>query len=143
MYNNLRKCSCISTKVLGKLEIARCFGIKCYASVVDGCVEEEAGFEEITTSEARDSIMADFMKMIPGMDDAELVQQTACLRPLSADGMPIVDRVTGWDNLFVATGAGRKGILWSTGMAQAMFDLIDTGKAQVDGAEHLTLGRFS
>ena len=108
-----------------------------------GTTEEEAGFEEITTSEARDSIMADFMKMIPGMDDAELVQQTACLRPLSADGMPIVDRVTGWDNLFVATGAGRKGILWSTGMAQAMFDLIDTGKAQVDGAEHLTLGRFS
>ena len=108
-----------------------------------GTTEEEAGFEESTTSEARDSIMADFMKMIPGMDDAELVQQTACLRPLSADGMPIVDRVTGWDNLFVATGAGRKGILWSTGMAQAMFDLIDTGKAQVDGAEHLTLGRFS
>ena len=108
-----------------------------------GTTEEEAGFEESTTSEARDSIMADFMKMIPGMDDAELVQQTACLRPLSADGMPIVDRVTGWDNLFVATGAGRKGILWSTGMAQAMFELIDTGKAQVDGAEHLTLGRFS
>ena len=107
-----------------------------------GTTEEEAGFEESTTSEARDSIMADFMKMIPGMDDAELVQQTACLRPLSGDGMPIVDKVTGWDNLFVATGAGRKGILWSTGMAQAMFDLIDTGKTDVDGAEHLRLGRF-
>ena len=89
-----------------------------------------------------DGIMADFMKMIPGMDDAELVQQTACLRPLSADGMPIVDKVTGWDNLFVATGAGRKGILWSTGMAQVMFDLIDTGKSDVDGSDHLKLDRF-
>ena len=28
-------------------------------------------------------------------------------------------------------------------MAQAMFELIDTGKAEVDGSEHLTLGRFS
>ena len=86
--------------------------------------------------------MADFIKMIPGMDDAALVQQTACLRPLSADGLPIVDKVTGWENLYVSTGAGRKGILWSTGMAHAMFDLIDIGKADVEGAEHLKLDRF-
>ena len=107
-----------------------------------GTTEEEAGFDEGTTSAARDSIMADFLKMIPGMQDAELLQQTACLRPLSADGMPIVDRVTGWDNLYVATGAGRKGILWSTGMAHIVLDLIDAGKSDVEGAEHLKLDRF-
>ena len=107
-----------------------------------GTTEEEAGFDEGTTSAARDSIMADFLKMIPGMQDAELLQQTACLRPLSADGMPIVDRVTGWDNLYVATGAGRKGILWSTGMAHIVLDLIDAGRSDVEGAEHLKLDRF-
>ena len=107
-----------------------------------GTTEEEAGFDEGTTSAARDSIMADFLKMIPGMQDAELLQQTACLHPLSADGMPIVDRVTGWDNLYVATGAGRKGILWSTGMAHIVLDLIDAGKSDVEGAEHLKLDRF-
>ena len=107
-----------------------------------GTTEEEAGFEETTTSEARDSIMSDFMKMIPGMDDAELIQQTACLRPLSADGLPIVDKVTGWQNLYVSTGAGRKGILWSTGMAHAMFEMIDGGKADVECAVLLKLGRF-
>ena len=87
--------------------------------------------------------MEDFLKMIPGMGDAELVQQTACLRPLSGDGMPIVDRVSGWDNLYVATGAGRKGILWSTGMAHAVLDFIADGKPNVPGAEHLTLDRFT
>ena len=107
-----------------------------------GTTEEEAGFNETVTSEARDSIMENFLKMIPGMGDAELVQQTACLRPLSADGLPIVDRVTGWDNLYVATGAGRKGILWSTGMAQVLLDLIDRGDSEVSGAEHLRLDRF-
>ena len=107
-----------------------------------GTTEEEAGFDEGTTAAARDCIMADFLKMIPGMQDAELLQQTACLRPLSADGMPIVDRVTGWDNLYVATGAGRKGILWSTGMAHIVLDLIDAGKSDVEGAEHLKLDRF-
>ena len=107
-----------------------------------GTTEEEAGFDENITSAARDSIMDDFLKMLPGMRGAELVQQTACLRPLSADGLPIVDKVTGWDNLYVATGAGRKGILWSTGMAQVVLDLVDGGEPEAPGAEHLRLDRF-
>jgi len=107
-----------------------------------GTTEEEAGFDESITVAARDSIMDDFLKMIPGMRDAELVQQTACLRPLSADGLPIVDQVTGWENLYVATGAGRKGILWSTGMAQVVLDLINGDESKVPGAEHIRLDRF-
>ncbi len=107
-----------------------------------GTTEEEAGFDENTTAAARDSIMEDFLKMIPGMWEAEVVQQTACLRPLSTDGLPIVDQVTGWDNLYVATGAGRKGILWSTGMAHVVLELITEGKSEVSGAEHLKLDRF-
>ncbi|MED5587958.1 MAG: FAD-dependent oxidoreductase [Chloroflexota bacterium] len=108
-----------------------------------GTTEEETGFDDSLNSAARDSIMADFLKMIPGMTDAELLQQTACLRPLSADGLPIVDKVTGWENLYVSTGAGRKGILWSTGMAHALFEMIDQGAVDVIGAEHLKLDRFS
>ena len=107
-----------------------------------GTTEEETGFDDSLNSAARDSIMADFLKMIPGMTDAELLQQTACLRPLSADGLPIVDKVTGWENLYVSTGAGRKGILWSTGMAHALFEMIDEGAVDVVGAEHLKLDRF-
>jgi len=107
-----------------------------------GTTEEDAGFDENTTAAARDIIMDDLLKMIPGMAEAELVQQTACLRPLSADGMPIVDKVTGWENLYVSTGAGRKGILWSTGMAHILLDLIADGKSDVSGAEHLRLDRF-
>ena len=107
-----------------------------------GTTEEETGFDDSLNSAARDSIMADFLKMIPGMTDAELLQQTACLRPLSADGLPIVDKVTGWENLYVSTGAGRKGILWSTGMAHALFEMIAQGAVDVIGAEHLKLDRF-
>ena len=107
-----------------------------------GTTEEETGFDDSLNSAARDSIMADFLKMIPGMTDAELLQQTACLRPLSADGLPIVDKVTGWENLYVSTGAGRKGILWSTGMAHALFEMIDEGAVDVIGAEHLKLDWF-
>jgi glycine/D-amino acid oxidase-like deaminating enzyme len=80
--------------------------------------------------------------MAPTLADANLVRQTACLRPLSADGMPIVGQVPGWTNLFVGTGAGRKGILWSTGMSFGLADLVLEGKTGVPGLQFLDPGRF-
>ncbi|MCI0895928.1 MAG: FAD-dependent oxidoreductase [Chloroflexi bacterium] len=107
-----------------------------------GTTEEEVGFDEETTLQARDKIMGDLLKMAPSMADAELVQQTACLRPLSGDGLPIVGKVPGWENLYVGTGAGRKGILWSTGMCHGLADLILTGRTEVPGVHHLDPARF-
>ena len=107
-----------------------------------GTTEEEAGFDDHPSPAARDSITGDLLKMSPGLSGAELVQHTACLRPVTPDGMPIVARAPGWDNLYVATGAGRKGILWSTGMAQIVADLVTKGETTVPGEEHLELSRF-
>ena len=87
--------------------------------------------------------MADLLKMAPSLTDARLAHHTACLRPLSVDGMPIVGKVPGWDNLYIGTGAGRKGILWSTGMSFGLADLILKGNSDVPGIEFLGLGRFT
>ena len=107
-----------------------------------GTTEEEAGFDEEMTTAARDKVMGDLLKMAPSLAEAELVQQTACLRPLSADGMPIVGAVPGWDNLYLCTGGGRKGILWSTGMAQGLADIILNGSSDVPDLAALALTRF-
>ena len=40
-----------------------------------------------------------------------LYSHWAGLRPVSADGLPLLGRVPGWDNVHVATGHGRNGIL--------------------------------
>ena len=117
------------------------------ASKLDGLVwagttEERAGFDEDTTTWGRDKIMADLLRMAPSLSSAELIHQTACLRPLSQDGLPIVGKVPGWQNLFLGTGAGRKGILWSTGMSQGLADLIINGTSQVPGLSFLDPGRF-
>ena len=108
-----------------------------------GTTQEDVGFDEQPTDEARDSIMADLLTMAPALAEAQLVQQTACLRPLSADSLPIVGQLPGWDNLFVGTGAGRKGLLWSTGMSYALRDLIVKRSTEVPGVEHLEPGRFA
>ena len=107
-----------------------------------GTTEEEVGFNEEVTPEARDKIMNDLLRMAPALAGAELVQQTACLRPLSADGLPIVGQVPGWQNLYVGTGAGRKGILWSTGMSQGLAELILEGSSRVPGLAALDPARF-
>ena len=108
-----------------------------------GTTEEDAGFDENITTQARDKILGDLLKMAPSLADAELVQQTACLRPISADGLPIVGKVPGWENLYVGTGSGRKGILWSTGMCHGLADLMVKGSTEVPGMDALDPARFS
>lgn len=96
-----------------------------------GTTEEDVGFQETATSEARDSIMASLLRMLPPMRDAQLVQHTACLRPLSSDGLPVLGRVPGWEGVYLATGAGRKGILLGPAMARAVADLLTTGQTGI------------
>ncbi len=108
-----------------------------------GTTEEEVGFDEELTAAGRDKVMGDLLKMAPSLSEAELVQQTACLRPLSQDGIPIVGVVPGWQNLYLATGGGRKGILWSTGMCEGLADLILKGSSTVPGLAALNPNRFA
>ena len=108
-----------------------------------GSTEEEAGFNAETTSAARDIIRQNAAQMAPDLANAQLVKQTACLRPVTPDGIPIVDRLPGWDNLYIATGAGRKGILWSTGMCDIITGMVMQDGAEVAGAEHLKADRFA
>ena len=86
--------------------------------------------------------MEDLLRMAPSLSSAELIHQTACLRPLSRDGLPILGKMPGWQNLFLGTGAGRKGILWSTGMSHGLADVILPGSSEVPGLNFLDPGRF-
>ena len=108
-----------------------------------GSTEEEEGFDDNPSSAARDVIWRNASQMAPDLANAELVKQTACLRPVTPDGIPIVDRLPGWDNLYVATGAGRKGILWSAGMCDIITNMVMQGDAEAPGAEHLKASRFA
>ena len=96
-----------------------------------GTTEEEAGFDERPTPEARDQIMASLLKMIPSLEDAQLVQQTACLRPLADDGKLVLGTVPDWDGVYIATGTGRKGILLGPAVGRLMADLITKGATDI------------
>ena len=107
-----------------------------------GATEESKGFDMSPSDEARAKLMRGAVSLMPAMEDAELVLHTACLRPLSPDWMPIAGRAPGWDNAYLATGAGKKGILISPGMGKAVADLITTDATDlpIDG---FGVGRFA
>jgi glycine/D-amino acid oxidase-like deaminating enzyme len=96
-----------------------------------GTTEERRGFDKKTSASARQSIWKGAIKLIPTMAEARLVQQTACLRPVTPDWLPILGRAPGWDNVYLATGAGKKGILLSPGMGRAIADLITQGSTNI------------
>ena len=96
-----------------------------------GTTEEWQGFDRKPSESARQTIIQASLRMMPALAGAKVVKHTACLRPVTSDGMPVVGQAPGWDNIFLTSGAGRKGILLSTGMGKAIADMLTTGKTQL------------
>ena len=89
-----------------------------------GSTEEDAGFDDRPSVSARYAIMAGVLALAPALESAEIVEHTACLRPVSADDMPILGAVPGHEGLFAANGAGKKGILLSPVMGRMVAGAI-------------------
>ena len=96
-----------------------------------GTTEEWLGFDKDLTESARQSIMRGAITLMPQLADSVLALQTACLRPVTPDWLPIIGRAPGWDNVFLTTGAGKKGILLSPAMGKATADLITEGRTSL------------
>jgi glycine oxidase len=60
-----------------------------------GTTEERVGFHSRPTKTARDSILKSALKIMPALLEATLVLQTACLRPVAPDMLPIIGRRQG------------------------------------------------
>ena len=102
-----------------------------------GTTEEWRGFDKETSTSAHRSILEGAVRLVPDMADARLSLQTACLRPVTPDWLPIIGRLPGWDNVYLATGAGKKGILLSPGIGKSVADLMTQGETS------LSIGPFS
>ena len=105
-----------------------------------GTTEEDAGFDETPSPKARQGIMENVLGMLPCLEETELVLHTACLRPVTADGLPILGQVPQKQGVVVATGGGRKGILLSPIMGRVAAELVTTGTTEYD-ISALTPGR--
>ena len=93
-----------------------------------GSTEERAGFDREPSQSSRQHLLEGAVRLMPVIREAKVVKHTACLRPVTSDWLPIIGRAPGWANVYLATGAGKKGILLSPGIGQATADLITRGQ---------------
>jgi glycine oxidase len=92
-------------------------------SLVVGATAEERGFDCTVQAGAVHALLDDARALVPGIDELELVECRAGLRPGSADNGPFV----GWTSvprLAVATGHYRNGMLLAPLTADAVAGLL-------------------
>ena len=107
-----------------------------------GTTQDWRGFDRESLESTRRNIMEWAERLFPAMAQAELVSHTACLRPVTPDWLPIIGKPPGYENVVLATGAGKKGILLAPAMGKAAADLVATGATRIPVAA-LNPGRFT
>jgi glycine oxidase len=97
-----------------------------------GSVEEEAGYNCVTTEQALAGIRLWAENTLPILRETPVIKSWAGLRPGSFDGLPYMGAAPGFRNLFVAAGHFRSGLHMSCGTAQIMADLMLGRPTEID-----------
>ena len=107
--------------------------------------KDGSGFDTTPSADALDSISLTAIRMMPELESQKLVLQTACLRPVTPDGDPILGQVPGKEGMFIATGTAGQGILLAPVIGRAIADLVSTGETDIDiapfGFDRFSQGR--
>lgn len=97
--------------------------------LVVGASQEERGFDTTVTAGATRELLDDAVAIVPGVDELELVEVIAGLRPTTPDNAPVIGP-SAIDGLVIATGHHRNGVLLAPITAEAVTAIL-TG-AEVD-----------
>jgi glycine oxidase len=88
--------------------------------ILIGATEEHVGFAKANTASAVSDLLAFGASLVPALGGARFERAWSGLRPGSADGLPYLGRVPGYENLFIAAGHFRSGLQMSPGTARLM-----------------------
>jgi len=110
--------------------------------VVAGATRETgSGFEPRITAGGVRSVLAEALRVAPGLAGAELVEMRVGLRPMSADGLPILGPVP-VAGVQLATGHGPSGLTYGPYCARLVTDLL-VGRAPELDLSPFAVERFA
>ncbi len=92
--------------------------------LIVGSTVEHAGFVKEVTAEGIGGLLRAAVELVPGLTARPIRRVWACLRPGTPDSYPILSRAPGLENVFIATGHFRNGILLTPITAEVMADAI-------------------
>ncbi|MEK7248621.1 MAG: glycine oxidase ThiO [Chloroflexota bacterium] len=102
---------------------------KARGMIFAGATVEDVGFRKTTTARALAGLRRMASSLVPVLGVAEVVSTWAGLRPGSPDGLPVIGRFPGKDNVYLATGHFRNGVLLAPITGSLVADLVLTGRA--------------
>lgn len=97
-----------------------------------GSTMEETGFDDGTTEEGMQLIREGAGRLLPALAGAQILEAWAGLRPVSADGLPVLGPDPEAAGLLYATGYGRNGILIAPLAAEVVAELALEGAPEVE-----------
>lgn len=100
-------------------------------TILLGATTEEVGFASSPTAEGFTYLLNTLPPTLPALAKASFAGYRVGLRPSSPDGEPIIGSLPPWDNLLIASGHYRHGILLAPATAKAIADLITLGKTDL------------
>jgi glycine oxidase len=109
--------------------------------IVVGATVEERGPDTTVTAGAVRQLLDDAVAILPALDECELIEARAGLRPATPDHLPVVGP-TAVDGLHVAVGHHRGGILLTPLTADVVTEAVLTGRVP-DLAAGLGPDRFT
>ena len=89
-----------------------------------GGTREDVGFDNRISEKSAGVILDTVSELLPEISNYVVKRHVAAFRPTTPDGLPIVGCFQSEPHLFVATGAGSKGMLWSSRMAEVIVEQL-------------------
>lgn len=108
--------------------------------ILIGATVEYAGFHKVVTVNAVKRLLSAATELVPALEEFEIVETWSGLRPDTIDHLPIIGPC-GPDNLILATGHFRNGILLAPLTAQLVATALTKGTVP-DQFERFGVGRF-
>ena len=100
--------------------------------VVGATRETGSGFEPHTTAAGVLEVLAEALRVAPGLARAEVREIRVGLRPASRDGLPILGPAPGIANLLLCTGHGASGLQLGPYSGKVIAGIIARGTAETD-----------
>jgi glycine oxidase len=110
-------------------------------SILAGSTMDDIGFDRSLAEAGMASVHASAAALLPALARAEPVERWADLRPISADGLPVLGPDPDLDGLHYATGYGRNGILLGPLAGRIVAELVVSGQS-TSAWEPFSVARF-
>jgi D-amino-acid dehydrogenase len=106
-----------------------------------GTMEAAEGFDHRPTADGMHQLLRECLRTAPGMAQATVLETRVGSRPSTPDQRPVLGRIPGWDNAFLATGHGAEGLLLGPFSGRIVAALVLGTEVTADPVEQALAGQ--